>query len=78
MKDLTKGSIVKGIITFSIPLIIANILQQMYNVTDTIIIGKVLGKVALSAVGSAFTLMTFLTSIIIGLCMGVGTVISNL
>lgn len=78
MKDLTKGSIVKVIITFSIPLIIANILQKMYNVTDTIIIGKVLGKVALSAVGSAFTLMTFLTSIIIGLCMGVGTVISNL
>ncbi len=49
---------------------LGNVLQQLYNIVDTIIVGKVLGAGALAAVGSSYTLMTFLTSILIGLCMG--------
>ena len=47
-------------------------MQQVYNLVDTLIVGKCIGSDALAAVGSAYTLMTFLTSILIGLCMGSG------
>lgn len=61
---------------FAVPMILGNLLQQCYNVADTMIVGKYLGKDALAAVGSAFTLMTFLTSVLLGLCMGSGAVFS--
>ena len=63
-------------LVFSGPMILGNLLQQCYNIADTLIVGKVLGADALAAVGSAYTLMTFLTSIIIGLCMGSSAVFS--
>ena len=69
-RDLTKGPIVRTMLRFAAPMILGNLLQQCYNVTDTMIVGKYLGKNALAAVGSAFTLMTFLTSMLLGLCMG--------
>lgn len=69
-QNLTEGPITKKLIMFSLPLMAGNILQQLYNIVDTLIVGRVLGEVALGAVGSSFTLMTFLNSIIIGLCMG--------
>lgn len=53
-----------------------NLLQQFYNVADTLIVGRYLGADALAAVGSAYTLMTFLTSVILGLCMGSGALFS--
>lgn len=74
--DLTNGSITKSLIKFTIPLILGNLLQQLYNITDTIIVGRYIGANALASVGSAYTLMTFLTSIILGLCMGCGVVFS--
>lgn len=70
--DLTKGNILKGLIFFSLPMIVGNILQQLYNIADTLIVGQVLGKDALAAVGSAYSLMTFLTSVFLGLSMGAG------
>ena len=69
-QNLTEGPITKKLIMFSLPLMAGNILQQLYNIVDTLIVGRVLGEVALGAVGASFTLMTFLNSIIIGLCMG--------
>ena len=69
-QNLTEGPITKKLIMFSLPLMAGNILQQLYNIVDTLIVGRILGEVALGAVGSSFTLMTFLNSIIIGLCMG--------
>ena len=69
-RDLTKGSVVKSMLLFSIPLILGDMLQQCYNIADTLIVGRYLGSNALAAVGSSFTLMTFLTSVILGLCMG--------
>ena len=67
--DLTKGSVVKSMLLFAIPMILGDLLQQCYNIADTLIVGQFLGRDALAAVGSAFTLMTFLTSIILGLCI---------
>lgn len=68
--DLTEGSIVIKLFKFTLPLMVGNILQQFYNIADTLIVGKFLGKNSLAAVGSSYTLMIFLTSIVLGLCMG--------
>lgn len=69
-RDLTKGPVVRSMLLFAIPMILGDLLQQCYNIADTLIVGQFLGRNALAAVGSAFTLMTFLTSVILGLCMG--------
>ncbi len=74
--DLTKGPVMKTMLLFALPMILGNLLQQCYNVADTLIVGRFLGADALAAVGSAFTLMTFLTSILLGLCMGSSTAFS--
>lgn len=66
----------KTMLLFSLPMILGNLLQQCYNVADTLIVGRFLGADSLAAVGSAFTLMTFLTSVLLGLCMGSSTVFS--
>lgn len=75
-KDLTKGPIFKTLLLFALPMMLGNLLQQVYNITDTIIVGRFLGSGALAAVGSTYTLMTFLTSVMIGLCMGCGALFS--
>ncbi|MBS6341742.1 MAG: MATE family efflux transporter [Eubacterium limosum] len=77
-RDLTAGSITKGMLLFAGPMILGNLLQQLYNVADTLIVGQFLGAGPLAAVGSSFTLMVFLTSIILGLCMGSSVVFSML
>lgn len=74
--DLTSGSISLGLVKFALPLMAGNVLQQCYNLTDTLVVGRFIGKNALAAVGSAYTLMIFLTSIILGLCMGCGAFLS--
>lgn len=75
-QDLTKGSITKTMLVFAIPMILGNLLQQLYNIADTLIVGKFLGSNALAAVGASYTLMIFLTSILLGLCMGSGALFS--
>ena len=74
--DLTNGPVTKKMMLFSLPLIAGNLLQQTYNIADTVIVGRFLGADALAAVGSSYTLMTFLTSILLGLCMGSGALFS--
>ena len=74
--ELTKGPVMKTMLRFAIPMILGDLLQQCYNIADTLIVGRFLGADALAAVGSAFSLMTFLTSILLGLAMGSGTVFS--
>ena len=61
---------------FAVPMILGNVLQQCYNLADAWVVGKYIGTDALGAVGSAYTLMTFLTSLIIGMCMGAGSLFS--
>ncbi len=74
--DMTQGPAMKSMMRFALPMILGNLLQQCYNIADTLIVGRFLGGEALAAVGSSFTLMTFLTSILLGLCMGSGTLFS--
>lgn len=69
-RDLTQGSIPRGLLGFALPLILGDLLQQLYNLADTWVVGRFIGEGALAAVGSSYTLMTFLTSILLGLCMG--------
>ena len=75
-RDLTRGPVTKGMLLFALPMILGNLLQQFYNVADTLIVGQFLGAAALAAGGSSYTLMTFLTSILLGMCMGSGAVFS--
>lgn len=75
-QDLTKGPVMRSMLVFAVPMILGNLLQQCYNIADTLIVGQYLGKNALAAVGSSFSLMTFLTSILLGLCMGSGALFS--
>lgn len=77
-QDLTKGPIGKSLLLFSLPMILGNMLQQLYNVADTLIVGKTIGAAALAAVGSSYALMVLLTSVILGLCMGSGVVFAQL
>jgi len=76
-RDLTKGNIYKGLMLFSLPLIAGNLLQQCYNLVDTWVVGRYLGKAALGAVGSSFMLMALITSVLTGLCMGSSVVFSQ-
>ena len=75
-KDLTRGPVMSAMLRFAVPMILGDLLQQCYNIADTLIVGQFLGKNALAAVGSSFTLMTFITSILLGLCMGSGALFS--
>lgn len=74
--DLTRGNILAKLLRFAFPIMVGNVLQQLYNVADTLIVGRFLGGNALAAVGSSYTLMVFVTSIILGLCMGSSTFFS--
>lgn len=70
MKNMTKGNITANIINFSIPLILGNFLQQLYNVTDTIIVGRLISKEALASVGASFPIIFLIIAIIFGLTLG--------
>ena len=74
--DLTRGGITGTLLRFTLPMIAGALLQQCYNIADTLIVGRFVGAGALAAVGSAYTLMVFIVSIMLGLSMGSGTVFS--
>ena len=75
-RDLTKGNIGKNMLLFSLPLMVGNLLQQLYNLVDTWVVGRFVGADALAAVGASYSVMVFLTSVYIGLCMGSGSAFS--
>ena len=75
-RDLTRGNVTTTMLLFALPLILGNLLQQFYNIADTLIVGRFLGAEALAAVGSSYTLMIFLNSILLGMCMGCGILFS--
>lgn len=70
MQDLTEGKPANLIFRFATPMLIGNVFQQVYNITDSIIVGKFLGKEALAAVGASFPLIFLLISFIIGIASG--------
>ena len=69
-KDMTTGRTMKNIIRFCLPLMLGNLFQQLYNMADTIIVGRFVGKIALSAVGSVGALNFLIIGSVIGLCTG--------
>lgn len=69
-RDMTTGSPMKNIIRFCLPLMLGNLFQQLYNMADTIIVGRFVGKIALSAVGSVGALNFLIIGSVIGLCTG--------
>lgn len=75
--SLTEGPIWKQIILFTIPLLLGNIFQQMYNAADSIIVGNFLGSSALAAVGSSSSVINLLVSAFMGISVGAGVVISK-
>lgn len=77
MKDMTQGKPLKLIIGFAIPMLIGNIFQQVYNVADTVIVGRFLGESALAGVGSTGTLTYFLLALVSGMCNGAGLVVAQ-
>ena len=76
--DLTVGNETKAMLKLALPMIAGNLFQQLYNVADTIIVGRFIGPNALAAVGSSFSVMVLLNSIILGFCMGSSIVFSIL
>ncbi len=76
-KDMTTGSPIKLIFFFMVPMLIGNIFQQIYNVVDSVIVGRFDGASALAAVGAAFPIFMLLLSFQIGLTMGSSAIISQ-
>lgn len=77
MHDLTSGNPGKLILRFATPMLLGNVFQQLYNVTDSIIVGRFLGKEALAAVGASFPLIFMLVSFIIGIASGATIIIAQ-
>jgi len=77
LKDLTTGKEGKLIFQFALPMLFGNVFQQLYNVVDSIIIGKVLGKEALAAVGANFPLIFALISFVVGIAIGSTVIIAQ-
>lgn len=73
---MTVGGITSTLLRFTLPMMLGSLMQQCYNIADTLIVGRCIGPEALAAVGSAYSLMVFLTSVLLGLAMGSGTVFS--
>jgi len=77
MKDLSYGNEGKLILRFAIPMLLGNVFQQLYNVVDSVIVGKFIGKEALAAVGTSGPIIFLLVSFIIGVTMGFTIVVSQ-
>lgn len=75
--DMTKGNPTKTILKFAFPMLVGNLFQQLYNIVDSVVVGRFIGKDALAAVGSAFMLMNFFSFVIIGLTLGASIVYSH-
>ena len=76
-KDMTVGSPWKRIMEFSVPMLLGNVAQQLYNTADSIIVGKFVGDDALSAVGSSMPILNLLLALFVGVSTGAGIVVSQ-
>jgi len=77
MKDMTEGPEAGHILSFAVPMLIGNVFQQSYNVIDSIIVGRAIGKYALAAVGASFPILFLLIALFIGVSLGFSTVVSQ-
>ena len=77
MKDFTTGSESRHIFKFALPMLIGNVFQQLYNVVDSVIVGRYLGDKALAAVGASFPIIFMVIALVIGIGIGASVVISQ-
>ena len=77
VKDLTRGNPFRLIVEISIPIFISYLVQQLYNMTDTIVVGQMVGSTALAAVGSTSNLYNFILTMLTGLTQGFAVIVSN-
>ena len=77
VKSMTEGSPSRHILSFTAPLLLGNLFQQFYNIVDTAIVGKFLGKQELAAVGATGSLMFLILGFVMGICTGFGIVVSR-
>src|SRR5512137_128993 len=77
MRNLTEGREARVIFEFALPMLIGNVLQQVYNLTDAWVVGQWVGKEALAAVGSSFSIVFLLVALVMGVTMGSGIMISQ-
>ena len=75
--DMTQGSPTRLIVAFSLPLLLGNVLQQLYNMVDSIVVGQFVGASALTAVGTGFPIIFLLASLFIGFAMGATVMIAQ-
>lgn len=75
--DMTVGAIAPHLIRFTIPMIIGNICQLLYNATDAAIVGRFLGKEPFAAVGASTPVINIITFLIIGICLGASILMSE-
>ncbi len=77
MKKMTEGNEARLILSFSIPLLLGNVFQQLYSTVDAIVVGFGVGKAALAAIGVSFPIIFLMISIVAGICMGTGILLSQ-
>lgn len=77
MRDLSKGPVGRQIFVFALPMLLGNVFQQLYNVVDTIIIGRYIGTEAVAAAGASFPVIFVLISLVIGITTGTTIIISQ-
>ena len=77
VKDMTEGKEWKLILSFTLPLIAGNLLQQIYSLADSLIVGNFAGQTALAAVGTSFPITFLLLALAMGLTNGVGIMASQ-
>lgn len=77
MRNLTEGRESRVIFDFALPMLIGNVLQQFYNLTDAWVVGTYVGKQALAAVGSSFSIVFLLIALVLGVTMGSGIMVSQ-
>lgn len=77
-KDMTKGKLAPLIISFTIPIVLGNILQLTYNAVDSIIVGRFVSSLALAAIGTSNHLMALVILMLNGICLGAGILVGLL
>ena len=76
-RDMTHGSIAKQVLLFSLPLMLGNVFQMLYNTVDSIVVGNFVGKEALAAVGSTTMIVNMMVFFFNGFSVGAGVVIAR-
>ena len=78
LRDLTLEKPSRAVITFSLPLVLSTVLQQTYNIANSVIVGRMVGSAALASVGAAYPITLFYIAVATGASMGSSVVISQL